>query len=195
MVVAVVLWWPTPTVFEKVKGSPIVIIGDVSYRVSQGGIARNLCISQSTYYVEDNQITRAVFTEDFGFPFRCVRRCIEREWHVLGPNPPFNRLKPSSWSEGILLPNWVQFFGARDTMILPVIVVWPGMGMNLLVYAIVIYITTILGRKVVRGFRVLRGKCPMCAYDLRGEFESGCSECGWNRTGTETKSATEKEMK
>ncbi len=26
-----------------------------------------------------------------------------------------------------------------------------------------------------------RGLCPKCAYDLQAEFDSGCSECGWNR--------------
>lgn len=26
------------------------------------------------------------------------------------------------------------------------------------------------------------GKCPMCRYDLRGELDTGCPECGWNRT-------------
>lgn len=25
------------------------------------------------------------------------------------------------------------------------------------------------------------GYCPMCKYDLRGDLDSGCPECGWNR--------------
>ena len=25
------------------------------------------------------------------------------------------------------------------------------------------------------------GKCPKCGFDLRGDLESGCPECGWNR--------------
>lgn len=27
-----------------------------------------------------------------------------------------------------------------------------------------------------------RGLCPKCAYDLQARFQSGCPECGWNRT-------------
>jgi len=30
--------------------------------------------------------------------------------------------------------------------------------------------------------RRARGLCPACAYDLRGEFNSGCPECGWNHS-------------
>ena len=26
-----------------------------------------------------------------------------------------------------------------------------------------------------------RGRCPICAYDLRGDMDRGCPECGWNR--------------
>jgi len=28
-----------------------------------------------------------------------------------------------------------------------------------------------------------RGRCPKCHYDLAGEVDRGCSECGWNRFG------------
>ena len=34
-----------------------------------------------------------------------------------------------------------------------------------------------------RRFRVAarEGACPACGYDLRGELEAGCPECGWKR--------------
>ncbi|MCC6678002.1 MAG: hypothetical protein IT436_12735 [Phycisphaerales bacterium] len=32
--------------------------------------------------------------------------------------------------------------------------------------------------------RLAHGLCPPCGYDLRGEFEAGCPECGWNRPET-----------
>lgn len=30
--------------------------------------------------------------------------------------------------------------------------------------------------------RMRKGLCPVCGYDLRGEFDDGCAECGWRRT-------------
>ena len=32
------------------------------------------------------------------------------------------------------------------------------------------------------GRRASKGLCPRCAYDLRGDLDSGCPECGWNRS-------------
>jgi len=32
-----------------------------------------------------------------------------------------------------------------------------------------------------RAIRRRRGRCPDCGYDLRGEYDGGCAECGWNR--------------
>lgn len=30
--------------------------------------------------------------------------------------------------------------------------------------------------------RMNKGLCPNCEYDLRGDFSSPCSECGWRRS-------------
>ncbi len=30
------------------------------------------------------------------------------------------------------------------------------------------------------------GKCMRCGYDIKGEFERGCPECGWRRKLTES---------
>lgn len=35
-----------------------------------------------------------------------------------------------------------------------------------------------------RNRRASRGCCRMCGYDLRGNLEGGCCECGWNRETT-----------
>ena len=32
-----------------------------------------------------------------------------------------------------------------------------------------------------RRRRLASGECPKCGYDLRGDLEDGCPECGWNR--------------
>jgi len=33
----------------------------------------------------------------------------------------------------------------------------------------------------IETIRARRGRCVKCSYDLRGEFEKGCPECGWGR--------------
>jgi hypothetical protein len=37
----------------------------------------------------------------------------------------------------------------------------------------------LLYRGLSKGARVASGRCPKCGYDLRRNFGSGCSECGW----------------
>jgi len=32
-----------------------------------------------------------------------------------------------------------------------------------------------------RFIRARRGRCPRCGYELRGNMNAGCPECGWNR--------------
>lgn len=42
-----------------------------------------------------------------------------------------------------------------------------------------IVILFMLSRRV--AWRARAGQCPKCNYDLRGEFDDGCPECGWRR--------------
>ena len=61
-------------------------------------------------------------------------------------------------------------------------VLWFGMVINELFYVSLIvsaYCTWRYGRRAIRR---RRGCCPRCAYDLRGNSEGGCPECGWKRT-------------
>lgn len=39
-----------------------------------------------------------------------------------------------------------------------------------------------LGRNRIRRRRMARGMCPECDYELRGNLDAGCPECGWRRT-------------
>ena len=59
--------------------------------------------------------------------------------------------------------------------------IWPGFAINTVVYAIILWLL-ICGPFIVRrDYRVWRGRCPECGYDLRGDLAAGCPECGWNR--------------
>ena len=50
-----------------------------------------------------------------------------------------------------------------------------------------IFLLTYYALRYTRRFRRRRkGRCPNCAYDLKSDFSTGCPECGWNRTDTDT---------
>ena len=63
---------------------------------------------------------------------------------------------------------------------------WRGVLLNPLIFGgglwlllIAPLVAHVMIRKTIRR---RRGRCLRCGYDLRGDFERGCSECGWNRT-------------
>lgn len=65
---------------------------------------------------------------------------------------------------------------------LPLYPIFPGFLINTLVYSGVWIVIFFSIAALVRPDNRRRGRCPMCGYDLRGAFDSGCSECGWNRS-------------
>jgi len=52
---------------------------------------------------------------------------------------------------------------------------------NSLIYGFLSFIVLKGTRSTVRQLRISHGWCPKCKYDLRGDFATGCPECGWNR--------------
>lgn len=75
-------------------------------------------------------------------------------------------------------------FLERDTA-LPLRPLWPGFAINTIFYGVVLWLLFVAPFKLRKWRRTRRGLCAACAYDLRGDFESGCSECGWGRTDTQ----------
>ncbi len=85
---------------------------------------------------------------------------------------------------------WVsfEFQGAQ----IPYQPVWSGCAANTIFYATVLWLTTFGPLALCRFIRSVardehrikrheRGQCAECGYDLRGDFDTGCPECGWNR--------------
>ena len=74
---------------------------------------------------------------------------------------------------------------------LPLSPVWPGFAADSLLFAAVWFVMLRLFAAPARrgmawllcrkGVRRGRGCCPECGYDLRGDLEAGCPECGWRR--------------
>jgi len=107
----------------------------------------------------------------------------------LGSGWPLRSLRCRAWgsqghyrlvvSGAIDLTDW----SARPIQLhyLPFMPAWFGFAVNTLLYAILIWLLTPgpLGLRWL--IRLKRGRCPKCGYDLRGQLEAGCPECGWNR--------------
>lgn len=79
------------------------------------------------------------------------------------------------------LPPTIGPFSLSSERVLPLRPLWVGFIMNTAMYASVLWLaaSTVSGRRRQRRFS--RGRCPRCGYDLRGDYTSACSECGWLR--------------
>jgi len=61
---------------------------------------------------------------------------------------------------------------------------WPGLAVNSLLFASVLFclsLIPVMWTLAAARMRRIRGRCITCGYDLRGQFDAGCPECGWNR--------------
>lgn len=75
-------------------------------------------------------------------------------------------------------------YAPMKAIALPYLPIWRGFIVNSLMYAFAVslpYLTWLVVRRFKRANRIRRGRCPRCAYDLRGNFAAGCTECGWRR--------------
>ena len=76
---------------------------------------------------------------------------------------------------------WLPRYGRTTTRALPLAPIWPGFGINTVVYAAILWLLALAPFTARRMIRRKRGRCIKCGYDLRGDFSAGCSECGWRR--------------
>ena len=68
----------------------------------------------------------------------------------------------------------------RD-LVAPLRPLWPGFLIDTFFYG-ALWFGLFLGPGAAqRTIRRKRGRCVKCGYDLRGDLDTGCPECGWNR--------------
>jgi hypothetical protein len=70
-------------------------------------------------------------------------------------------------------------------VLLPKRVLWRGVILDTLFYSVLIGLLLIGASQGRARLRRARGRCPNCAYDLRGRLDEGCPECGWNRSAAD----------
>ena len=100
-----------------------------------------------------------------GWPLRCIAGERWNEYH--GQPGPYQSTSGMLVAFGAYWPNRV---------------LWSGMIVNELFYALLLATTFAGWRYGRRGIRRYRGHCPRCDYDLRGNSGAGCPECGWKRS-------------
>ncbi|MCA9285395.1 MAG: hypothetical protein KDA22_09285, partial [Phycisphaerales bacterium] len=83
------------------------------------------------------------------------------------------------------LPAGLGLDTPRTLRLLPTKIIWPGFMADWALYAFTLFGVIALPGAARRGWRMRRGRCAMCGYDLRRELSAGCPECGWTRGGAE----------
>ena len=61
---------------------------------------------------------------------------------------------------------------------LPLGPIWPGLAINTILYAALLWLLTLGPFTLRRVLRRKRGRCIKCGYDLRGAEHEVCPECG-----------------
>ena len=69
----------------------------------------------------------------------------------------------------------------QDQRTIPLRPIWPGFAINTAFYATVLWLLTLTPFTARRVIRHKRGHCIKSGYDLRGDYSTGCPECGWRR--------------
>lgn len=108
----------------------------------------------------------------FGWPWRAMSWTAER---------------PSSPTPGMSV--WIVLDGlpggsitaATQPIILPTRILWAGFVGNSALVFVALLVMVGLSRFVRAAVRRRRGRCTACGYDLRGQPEAGCPECGADR--------------
>ncbi len=107
-----------------------------------------------------------------GWPLLCLRLDGPLFWFVNGHASPYSEMSGRlelPWFE----PPWRN--------VVPYHPIWPGFAINTTLYASVLLLLALVPFTARRMIRRKRGHCIKCGYDLRGEPDAGCPECGWRR--------------
>ncbi len=131
------------------------------HRVPQWSRMRNLAAYQ------EGDPMPMIYDFAYGWPMLSMRFSVDAE---------------RDWQTGTVLARTSS--GAFSDYEYPLRLLGTGFAIDTAFYGAIWFVLLTGPRMVRRYVRRLRGRCLVCGYDLRGEFSSGCSECGWRREET-----------
>jgi hypothetical protein len=114
-----------------------------------------------------------------GWPFLCLKQ----RWCVYRPPTGQTReVVDGAFDATRVLP----FLPLPGNSLLPYTPIRPGLVANTLFFASGWMLLLLVPWVARRAYRRGHGRCLCCGYDLRGDTDAGCPECGRGRTGVET---------
>ena len=83
------------------------------------------------------------------------------------------------WQTGAVISQRTS--GTLGNLNLPAKIIVRGFVGDVIFFAM-LFLSSLIGVKYTRRhWRIHKGNCPLCGYNLRSEFSTGCPECGWQR--------------
>ena len=109
-----------------------------------------------------------------------------RGWPMLALECEFridNKNNASNVMNGAVIPGAPPWSLPPSTAVraLPFKPMWFGFTLNTVFFSSGWWIVLAGTPPLRRWIRERRGRCPQCGYDLRGNFQTGCAECGWHK--------------
>jgi hypothetical protein len=118
----------------------------------------------------------AMYVLEAGFPFRALRRIVRQVEHAgISLSRP-DQAESSTWKEGIIWPDQLEWLNCQFVRVMPGTPIWPGFAINTIFYAAILWLLWIAPGKIRRFIRVRRHRCPACAYPVG--TSPVCTECG-----------------
>lgn len=117
-----------------------------------------------------------------GLPFRCFTAYAVPQDMPAYSNTTVSGTRLYIWHFGFVFD---EESGSVMGGVLPLRPDLLGFAANTVIYAISLWGLTFAWKRVRREHCRRRGLCPKCVYDLRGDLDAGCSECGWRRAEDE----------
>ena len=168
---------------------------DLRYTQTMPGRTRINWITQN--FIHDPLFSRSHFQIDIsrsgscdlaGWPLRTLSCSNTSVWTLVFPSgfsSRYNELNNSSnIKNGFKLPPEYHTLSSSRLPIwraLPYRPIWPEIAINTIFYATILWLLTLGPFTTRRIMRHKCGHCIKCGYDLRGDSDGGCPECGWGR--------------
>lgn len=122
--------------------------------------------------------------EAYGWPMLSLGLRAESDWPMWGTNFLLsNQPRPYRTVNAIVITPSTPILRRWD--LLPFGIIWRGLLLDSGLYATIWGALSFVPRPLRHMIRRKRGRCIECGYNLLGDFEQGCPECGWRREGSD----------